>query len=270
MVLAVGGAALLALAVHAQQPGDSRRPLAERLAPELPDALFERNSAFVHELVLPVGAIKAADFPLPVTRVRYAAVPFFGFDRSELEGEAVETTKGIARALLQARDIQGIVIVGHTDSVGSLSYNTDLARKRALSVAKALVASGVDSKLLSIVPLGESYPIASNSSEDGRAQNRRVEFYISSVAAAAAAGPRTLESNEQYRNNHPECASNPGAPDCSKKQGPLFDVLDASGKPTGELDMSKHIVAVERPVRRPMIVEQRFRRALPVVTSKPN
>jgi outer membrane protein OmpA-like peptidoglycan-associated protein len=69
-------------------------------------------------------------------------------------------------------------IEGHTDSKGLESYNMELSRKRALSVVGYLVNLGVKSNQLDIVPMGESYPIAANDTEEGRAMNRRVEIKI--------------------------------------------------------------------------------------------
>jgi outer membrane protein OmpA-like peptidoglycan-associated protein len=67
---------------------------------------------------------------------------------------------------------------GHTDSVGSDSYNFGLSQRRALSVANYLSAQGVDGRRLVVNGYGKTQPIASNATEDGRAQNRRVEIYL--------------------------------------------------------------------------------------------
>ena len=72
-----------------------------------------------------------------------------------------------------------IQITGHTDSVGSDSSNQALSESRALSVAQVLIGQGVPSSRLNITGAGETQPIASNDTEVGRAQNRRVEIVIS-------------------------------------------------------------------------------------------
>ncbi|MCY1486334.1 putative lipoprotein YiaD [compost metagenome] len=72
----------------------------------------------------------------------------------------------------------GVDIVGHTDSTGSLQLNQSLSQRRAQSVASYLAANGVASSRLSSYGAGPNQPIASNASEAGRAQNRRVEINL--------------------------------------------------------------------------------------------
>lgn len=75
-------------------------------------------------------------------------------------------------------DKNGIDIVGHTDSTGSLELNQNLSNHRAQSVASYLSANGVAPTRISAFGAGPSQPIASNASEAGRAQNRRVEINL--------------------------------------------------------------------------------------------
>ena len=72
-----------------------------------------------------------------------------------------------------------IDVYGHTDSQGSESYNYDLSQRRALSVADWLSGRGVDSRRFAVTGFGETRPIASNDTADGRAENRRVEIQLS-------------------------------------------------------------------------------------------
>ncbi|KRW62647.1 OmpA family protein [Pseudomonas sp. TTU2014-080ASC] len=72
----------------------------------------------------------------------------------------------------------GINIVGHTDSTGSQQLNQDLSNRRAQSVASYLTANGVDASRISAYGAGPSQPIASNDTQQGRAQNRRVEINL--------------------------------------------------------------------------------------------
>jgi len=74
-----------------------------------------------------------------------------------------------------------IDVMGHTDSTGSDSYNLDLSRRRAESVANYLVSRGVTRARLETIGYGEQYPVADNTTEVGRAQNRRVEIRITPV-----------------------------------------------------------------------------------------
>ncbi|MEE2797942.1 MAG: OmpA family protein, partial [Pseudomonadota bacterium] len=75
-------------------------------------------------------------------------------------------------------DQNGINIVGHTDSTGSQELNMRLSRERATSVASYLSGQGVSSARISSAGVGPSQPIASNDTEAGRAQNRRVEITL--------------------------------------------------------------------------------------------
>ena len=70
-------------------------------------------------------------------------------------------------------------VAGQSDSTGSDSYNYGLSQRRALAVANYLAAQGVDGRRFAVNGFGESQPIASNATEAGRAQNRRVEIYLS-------------------------------------------------------------------------------------------
>ena len=71
-----------------------------------------------------------------------------------------------------------IQIIGHTDSKGSDEYNQGLSQRRSSAVATYLSGQGITSSRLSTKGMGETDPVASNETEDGRAQNRRVEFVI--------------------------------------------------------------------------------------------
>jgi outer membrane protein OmpA-like peptidoglycan-associated protein len=69
-------------------------------------------------------------------------------------------------------------IEGHTDGEGTEDSNLELSRERAVSVMKYLVAKGVDAQRLEAMGYGETRPIDTNRTPDGRARNRRVEFHI--------------------------------------------------------------------------------------------
>ena len=81
-----------------------------------------------------------------------------------------------------------IDVYGHTDSTGSDQYNQTLSERRAQSVASYLTTRGVQSARLATRGFGESQPVASNTTEDGRAQNRRVEIRIVPVTQADVNG----------------------------------------------------------------------------------
>jgi outer membrane protein OmpA-like peptidoglycan-associated protein len=74
--------------------------------------------------------------------------------------------------------------MGHTDSTGSDDYNLRLSQRRADSVANYLVLRGVTRARIETIGYGESYPVASNATADGRARNRRVEIKITPISQA--------------------------------------------------------------------------------------
>ena len=79
---------------------------------------------------------------------------------------------------LQQYPDRTVSIEGHTDSVGSEEFNLKLSQARAESVRKALIERGLPGDKMQAVGLGEEFPVAENSSEVGRRQNRRVEIII--------------------------------------------------------------------------------------------
>jgi outer membrane protein OmpA-like peptidoglycan-associated protein len=81
-------------------------------------------------------------------------------------------------------------VMGHTDSSGSDAYNLDLSRRRAESVKGYLVMRGVGSARVATIGYGEQYPRADNATEEGRAQNRRVEIRITPISQEEAAAAR--------------------------------------------------------------------------------
>ncbi|PIZ31818.1 MAG: hypothetical protein COY40_00995 [Alphaproteobacteria bacterium CG_4_10_14_0_8_um_filter_53_9] len=104
----------------------------------------------------------------------------FGFNQAFVLPQFHATLGQLASTLNQYPSTM-IDIVGHTDSVGSDNYNQDLSLRRAQNVATYLIGKGVLGGRLFVRGMGESAPIASNATEDGRAQNRRVEVLISPV-----------------------------------------------------------------------------------------
>lgn len=101
----------------------------------------------------------------------------FGFDSAELRSEARSNLKDLAESL-QGYDNTDALIVGHTDAVGTEAYNLQLSERRAASAADYLKSLGIASTRISIAGKGEIEPIATNETESGRQQNRRVEVAI--------------------------------------------------------------------------------------------
>jgi OOP family OmpA-OmpF porin len=127
----------------------------------------------------PAAAPRPAPAPQPpaATKVTYAADAFFDFDKSVLkpEGRAklddlVGKVKGI--------NLEVIIAVGHTDSVGTDAYNQKLSVRRAEAVKAYLVSKGIEKNRVYTEGKGEKQPVADNKTAEGRAKNRRVEIEV--------------------------------------------------------------------------------------------
>lgn len=105
----------------------------------------------------------------------------FGFDSSNLTPAANSALSDVANVLVQYSDTR-VNIAGHTDSTGDAGYNQGLSERRARSVGNYLMQSGVSGNRLNMVGYGENQPVASNDTENGRAQNRRVEITLTPIA----------------------------------------------------------------------------------------
>lgn len=106
----------------------------------------------------------------------------FAFDRADVQPQFMGAIQSVARNLADFSSTT-VDVVGHTDSIGSDAYNQGLSQRRADSVARALIGNGVQPVRIVAVGRGETQPVASNASEAGRAQNRRVELRVRAVEA---------------------------------------------------------------------------------------
>lgn len=101
----------------------------------------------------------------------------FGSNSSDISSSFYPTLNSLVLVFKEFNK-NGVNIVGHTDSTGSAQLNQDLSNRRAQSVASYLMSNGIPSNRISAYGAGPSQPIASNSTEAGRAQNRRVEINL--------------------------------------------------------------------------------------------
>lgn len=100
---------------------------------------------------------------------------YFAFDKSELSSEARAKLDAVAAAIAEAGDaVLSIKLAGHTDEIGTEAYNQALSERRAGAVRDYLKAKGIAADLLTLTAYGETRPAASNGTEEGRSQNRRV------------------------------------------------------------------------------------------------
>lgn len=118
----------------------------------------------------------------------------FDFDSDELRSVTKVNLAKLAESLKEY-DQTEVNVLGHTDSRGSEVYNLNLSKERAGSVQEYLVAEGIDFSRISINGYGESDPVATNETAEGRQQNRRVEIVLvadESLKQQAKSGALTI------------------------------------------------------------------------------
>jgi outer membrane protein OmpA-like peptidoglycan-associated protein len=104
----------------------------------------------------------------------------FEFNKSKLLPSAYEALKDVIKTMKEYPEYKW-EIGGHTDGIGSASYNKNLSRQRAQAVVDHLISNGVKRNNVSIVGYGKDRPIATNDTDEGRAMNRRVEIKLLST-----------------------------------------------------------------------------------------
>jgi len=117
--------------------------------------------------------------PRALDTIRFPSVALFPRRSAEITGQGsavLEKNLAASRELLSRAAY--IEVVGHTDDVGDDSYNLELSEQRANAVRDYLVKAGVDASKIVTVGAGESMPVASNTTEEGRAENRRVDVLV--------------------------------------------------------------------------------------------
>ena len=124
----------------------------------------------------PAAAPAAASAPA-ASKVTYAADMFFDFDKSVLKPEGKAKLDDLI-AKMKGISLEVIIVVGHTDSVGTDAYNLTLSTKRAEAVKAYLTSNGVEKNRIYTEGKGKSSPIADNKTKEGQAKNRRVEVEL--------------------------------------------------------------------------------------------
>jgi len=134
-------------------------------------------------VVAPAPAPAAAPAPAPApqppaaTKVTYAADAFFDFDKAVLKPEGKAKLDDLV-GKVQGINLEVIIAVGHTDSVGTDAYNQKLSVRRAEAVKAYLVSKGIEKNRVYTEGKGEKQPVADNKTAEGRAKNRRVEIEV--------------------------------------------------------------------------------------------
>ena len=134
----------------------------------------------------PAAAAPAAPAPAPApavppppvaTKVTYAADAFFDFDKSVLKPEGKAKLDDLTSKVKDI-NLEVIIAVGHTDSVGSDAYNQKLSVRRSEAIKAYLVSKGIEKNRVYTEGKGEKQPVADNKTTEGRAKNRRVEIEV--------------------------------------------------------------------------------------------
>lgn len=135
--------------------------------------------------VLSIGGVEHPDCGAPAPKMvrtsktlTLAADANFDFDKAVLKPAGKAALGNLVAEMKQSTKVDGILIVGHTDSKGTDAYNQRLSERRASAAKEYLVAEGVPAGIITAKGMGESQPIADNATAAGRAQNRRVEITV--------------------------------------------------------------------------------------------
>ena len=122
--------------------------------------------------------------PVPSSeKVTYAADAFYDFDKSTLKPEAKVKLDDLVSKVKDI-NLEVIIAVGHTDSVGTDAYNQKLSVRRAESIKTYLVSKGIEANRVYTEGKGEKQPVADNKTAEGRAKNRRVEIEVVGTRAS--------------------------------------------------------------------------------------
>jgi outer membrane protein OmpA-like peptidoglycan-associated protein len=161
LIGAVGGA--LAGGAIGRYMDDQKRDLEKNLAQEIK-----------------TGVAKVEKLPNDVVRVTMTNQTAFDTDSTQIKPGFHSTMDKLADVVVRYNKT-ALTVVGHTDNVGTDSYNEKLSEQRAISVARYLEGKRVHSMRLATSGKGEAQPIAPNSTDAGRQANRRVEIYVEPV-----------------------------------------------------------------------------------------
>ena len=163
----VGCDGVMAKALPVTSPAEAPEELAT--SPTETDAVPE-------QAIVSTGTQEASE------KISFDTETLFDFDKTTLKNEGKQRLDLLAARLMDGV-VQVVVALGHTDSMGTQAYNQQLSEKRARAVADYLSNKGIPNEKIFTEGRGGSQPIASNSSEAGRAMNRRVDIEVVTARA---------------------------------------------------------------------------------------
>lgn len=134
---------------------------------------MDKQAAEIENTVPGAEVIKAGEGII----LKFDSGILFDFDKSDLKPQAKTNIQKLVASLNENADTD-ILVIGHTDNVGRSEYNLGLSNRRAESVKSYAVSQGLSASRIKTQGKGASEPIASNETETGRAENRRVEIVI--------------------------------------------------------------------------------------------
>jgi len=126
--------------------------------------------------------------------VEFSSNVLFAFDKSNLSDEAKNSLNKLV-TVLEGYNETNIEVQGHTDNKGSIAYNQDLSEQRAFAVSRYLSGKGINVDRLNIVGFGETLPKYTNETDNGRMENRRVEFLITANEKMKAEAEKAAANN---------------------------------------------------------------------------
>ena len=144
------------------------------------DGALVAPAAAAPAVVVVVPAVRPAPAPVAppaASKVTYAADAFFDFDKYVLKPEGKAKLDDLV-GKVKGVNLEVIIAVGHTDSIGTVEYNQKLSVRRAEAVKAYLVSKGIEKNRVYTEGKGEKQPVADNRTAEGRAKNRRVEIEV--------------------------------------------------------------------------------------------